>query len=179
MCVEREVKLKELTGKVRRRKDKVESFLDYLRVNTDFFTAPASSKYHSAFRGGLLHHSILVTEKMLEVNKALQADLSEESIVIVGLFHDVGKVNTYFEYGEKYIRVDKGMPHEVISLVMTSRFIPLTPDEAHAILYHNGLYTPLGKELIGKERPLTLLLHFVDLWCSRFEETRADEEGEE
>lgn len=170
MDVENE--LEELINKVVRRREQVWNFLEYLKSNTDFFTAPASSKYHSAFRGGLLYHSILVTKIMLDLNKALKANLDEESIVVTGLFHDVGKINTYIQFGSKYGKVDNGMPHEVLSLVHTSKFLDLTEDEMHAILYHNGLYTPLGKELVGKERPLTLLLHFADLWCSRFEEGR-------
>ena len=172
------IDLKKLVVKIKKRKEEVEKFLDYLKNNTDFFTAPASSKYHSAYEGGLLHHSILVTKKMLDLNEALNAGLDEESIVIAGLFHDVGKIGFYKWNGFSYERVGSktGAPHEILSLVYTSKFLDLTPDESHAILYHNGLYTPLGQELRGKERPLTLILHFADMWCSRFVEIRPNTE---
>ena len=166
--------LNQLLSKVRTRREQVENFLTFLENNTDFFKAPASTKYHSAYEGGLLYHSILVTKKMLDLNEALNAGLDEESIIIVGLFHDVGKIGVYHWDGSRYewIGNGTGAPHEVLSLVHTTRFLDLTEDEIHAILYHNGLYTPIGRNLIGKERPLTLLLHFADMWCSRFEESR-------
>ena len=42
-----------------------DKLLDYLRTGTDFFTAPASTRYHGAHEGGLLEHSLTVM-KLLE-----------------------------------------------------------------------------------------------------------------
>jgi hypothetical protein len=55
-------------------------------------------------------------------------------------------------------------------------FIDLTEEEQHAILFHNGLYTPLGRELTGNETPLSMLVHFSDMWASRVVEQTNKEE---
>jgi 23S rRNA maturation-related 3'-5' exoribonuclease YhaM len=54
--------------------------------------------------------------------------------------------------------------------MIASKFIELTEEEEFAILYHNGMYVSSGRDIQGKERPLQQLLHFSDMWCSRFVE---------
>jgi hypothetical protein len=63
-----------------------------LHTETTWLTSPASTKYHLNREGGLLEHSIGVAETLLQLRAALAPEISEESCVIVGLFHDVGKV---------------------------------------------------------------------------------------
>src|SRR5574344_1393620 len=76
-----------------------EKFLQWLN-NSDFFTAPASAKMHSAFSGGLCLHSMnvynrLLDELKLEYGDKWEDNCSLESATIMGLFHDLCKVNTF------------------------------------------------------------------------------------
>lgn len=158
-----------------------EELLQYLEKN-GFFTAPASSKYHLSKQGGLLEHSINVTDLMISINDTLNA-ANISSIAIVGLFHDIGKSN-YFgkpNYVENILKNGKrsdakpyernkeilNVPHEVSAIHILSKFIELTEQETFAILYHNGLYTSIGYGLKGNEQPLQMLVHFADMWASR------------
>jgi hypothetical protein len=52
----------------------------------------------------------------------------------------------------------------------------LTEEEEFGILYHNGMYTALGRDISGKERPLQQVLHFSDMYCSRFVESKNKED---
>lgn len=158
--------------------------LDYLKEN-GYFTAPCSSGYHLAKENGLLEHSVNVTKLMFKIADSL--DCFEEemkgSIVICGLFHDLGKANYYNKpnYVENVLKSGKqsaakpyktnkellNIPHEISSIHILSKFIKLTEEETFAILYHNGLYTSVGYGLRGNERPLQMILHFADMWSSR------------
>ena len=63
---------------------------------SDFFTAPASAKYHGSYEGGLVEHSLNVYNaltKLLTIYPEIQ--VSDESVAIVALFHDLCKVNMY------------------------------------------------------------------------------------
>lgn len=160
-----------------------ESLLQYLEDN-HYFTSPSSTKFHGAYEEGNLQHSINVTETMLNIATTLSYNFKKESILIVGLFHDLAKASYYGYEGyipnlsektnkqseSKPFKVNPNMPpipHEVASLHILSKFIQLTDEEATAIVFHNGLYTGLGREINGKETPLMLLLHFSDMWDSR------------
>lgn len=158
-----------------------------------FYEAPCSSKYHLAKEGGLAEHSLNVYETMTKMNKALNAGVDENSLIITGLLHDVGKMGLNGEpyyvpaYEEKnlmisgqVVRTEKiptggfegnkkllNIRHEFISVTTISQYIDLTIDEYNAILYHNGLYTPAGQDIKGKETPLYLLLHSADMWAAR------------
>ena len=171
--------------------DKLFSFIEregakelrkYLDV-IDYFTAPASANFHLNREGGLLEHSLNVASTMLDVADRIQTSLTKESIVIVGLFHDLGKADYYgkpnyvpnilksgaistarpYETNKELL----GVPHEVVAVQVLPRFIRLTELESHAIYFHNGLYVPSGNALRGKETDLQLLLHFADMWASR------------
>ena len=77
--------------------DKLLSFLE----KSDFFTAPASTRYHGAYEGGLLRHSLNVYECLVEylarerVKQKYELNVSEESAAIAALLHDICKVNLY------------------------------------------------------------------------------------
>jgi 23S rRNA maturation-related 3'-5' exoribonuclease YhaM len=159
--------------------------LGYLE-KANYFTAPASTQYHGAKESGLLEHSVNVTELLWKINTALDAPFTSESIAIVGLFHDIGKTGYYGKpnYVENILKsgkrseskpyeINKDMlpvPHEVSAIHILSKYINLTEEEVFAILYHNGLYTPVGYGLKGNERKLQTALHFADMWASRFVE---------
>jgi hypothetical protein len=76
-------------------RDGVNDLVSYLLTETDFFKAPASSKYHGAVEEGLIMHSLTVLDVMNELKEYLNMDVSKESMVICGLFHDVCKINFY------------------------------------------------------------------------------------
>lgn len=151
-----------------------------------YFDAPASGSYHLAKRGGLLEHSINVTETLLKMAKAVDAPYERETLIIVGLLHDIGKADYYGkpQYIDNILKSGKrseakpyetnkervAIPHEVAALHIIPLHMELTEDEAFAILYHNGLYTSIGYQLKGKETPLQILLHCADMLSSRGEE---------
>jgi HD superfamily phosphohydrolase YqeK len=62
---------------------------------SDFFTAPASTKYHGNYEGGLCDHSIGVYERLVRLNEIYEARVEPESAAIAALFHDVCKIDFY------------------------------------------------------------------------------------
>ena len=80
----------------------LEELKHYLTFETDFFEAPASTKYHGNFKGGLCAHSLTVYKLMSDLKTQLSAvanlNIPEISIVVVGLLHDIAKTNYYEEY---------------------------------------------------------------------------------
>lgn len=91
-------------------RDGINDLVEWLRNETDFFTAPCSTLFHGNFEGGLLEHSLRVLEFALHnFNriKAINPDLEylKESLIISALFHDVCKVNQY-KPAEKWTKVD-------------------------------------------------------------------------
>lgn len=81
-----------LKQKVAVRQAEFRKFIGFLEGETSWLTSPASTRYHLNVEGGLLLHSVGVAETALKLRYLLAPDLSEESVVITALFHDVGKV---------------------------------------------------------------------------------------
>ena len=86
------------------KREGADKLLEWLCDKSDFFEAPASSKYHNAFEGGLCAHSLNVarrlkllvdTEKKLCPDKESVTHITDESVIICGLLHDVCKANFY------------------------------------------------------------------------------------
>lgn len=158
----------ELLNKVTRKGANIEGLISKLE-NSDFFIAPASTKWHNAVKGGLADHSLNVyyNLKSLVKNKHLEEQISEESIIICGLLHDLSKMNfyepsirnvkVYSDSGSKYdnlgrfdwvaeetyqtVNEKKRFQygnHEENSEFMIRCFIPLTLEESIAILHHHG-----------------------------------------
>lgn len=156
-----------------------------------FFTAPCSGAHHLSKEGGLAEHSLNVYNIMMSLNESFDAKLPVESIILCGLLHDLGKAGDYGKpnYVENILKSGKPaakpyktnpellyVPHEIRSIAIAERCISLTEEEEFAILYHNGMYSELKYSYSGKETPLSLVLHFADLWASRVTEV---EEGTE
>ena len=157
----------------------MDKLIEFLKAS-DFFEAPASTRFHGAFRGGLLAHSM----KVYEILKTKTPD--SDSVRIIALLHDICKANYYKtdyrnaknELGvwEKvpYYTVDDTIPygHGEKSVMMISEFIKLTNEEKYAIRWHMGFTEP--KELYGtiglayKKYPIALLTHEADLEASYF-----------
>ncbi|HPP67094.1 MAG TPA: HD domain-containing protein, partial [bacterium] len=131
-------------------------------------------------------HSVNVANLMLELKNILIPDISDEGCVIVGLFHDIGKIgmphspryikkNSNYTYNENQIE----MSVAARSLYLVSKYISLTDQEAQAILYHDGQYIIENKSIAHKECPLTLLVTFADTWSAAKEDGRITKETQE
>lgn len=134
--------------------------------SSDWFEAPASTKYHGACKGGLCQHSLNVYKHLLDLSKEYD-DIDRSSIIIVALLHDFSKMNVYeLSYRNKKVYSENGSKsdnggrfdwiseqsytlmdeanrfiygnHEETSEFMARTFIPLTIEESVAILYHHG-----------------------------------------
>lgn len=82
-----------LLRKIKRKDADIEGLIKYLE-DTDFFNAPASTQYHCSFPGGLCLHSLNVFDALVELTKN-DDRYSEDTIAIVGLLHDLSKINFY------------------------------------------------------------------------------------
>ena len=172
-----------------------DKLLDYL-TNSDFFTAPASARYHLSEPGGLCEHSLNVYKRLVdlvrhEYGDDYQSFATDETLVICGLLHDVCKVNYYAvdyrnvkeETGwvkRPYYKVDERFPygHGEKSVFIVSQYIKLSADEAMAINWHMGGFDDRVKggsyalsEAYGKYK-LALLLHVADMMASYLDEER-------
>jgi len=178
MLIEKEYE--ELKSKIKDRKKDFDDFINFLETKTKWLTTPASVRYHLSEKKGLLKHSVGVTKTLLKLRELLTPQLSEESCIIVGLFHDVGKVGMphcprYNEDGEKFVYNKNQIEMQIAnkSLYLVSKYIPLSDEESQAILYHDGQYIPENRFIAHKECPLTLLLTFSDTWTAAvYEEGR-------
>lgn len=157
-----------------------------------FFEAPCSGAHHLSKEGGLAEHSLNVYEHMVALRLAFNSDIPADSIKICAILHDLGKMGDYGKanYVENILKSGKRsdskpyitnkellyIPHEIRSIAIAERYISLKEEEEFAILYHNGMYSELKYSFNGNETPLSLVLHFADMWASRIAEA---EEGEE
>lgn len=162
-----------LAEKVVVRKKQFNDFVKFLKQKTEFFEAPASTIYHLNMKHGLLYHSVGVAETLLKIKNALTPELSDESCVICGLFHDAGKAG--LPGAPLYVKTKKGyeinkelveMQVAIRSLFLISKFIDLSADEAQAVTYHDGQYIPQGKDVAHRETPLLTILHFADFYTA-------------
>jgi 23S rRNA maturation-related 3'-5' exoribonuclease YhaM len=117
----------------------IESLLDYL-LESDYFTAPASTRFHNCFPGGLCLHSLNLVIAFSAANKQLLNPFPPDSVVICGLLHDLCKVNAYLKTGKRYKSVKATTGHATLSLSRIEEHIQLTPQEDDVIRYHMGLF---------------------------------------
>ncbi len=150
--------------------------------NTDFFVAPASTRYHGSHPGGLVEHSVNAAEALVDLIEAFDADIPIQSAVLVALLHDVCKAEYYHEttrrakdadgkwqdvraYSVRQDRLPLG--HGEKSLYIVRSCMDLTDEEACAIRWHMGAYCDqqqYGEMGMAMERyPLALLLHEADM----------------
>lgn len=149
---------------------KVDNFFLWLEEETDFFTAPASSRYHLAIPGGLLTHSLNVVGRLLKFENYVTVDA-----VLSGLFHDICKINTY-EKTETGYKKRELLPygHGEKSVMILRDFLYLSDNAMAAIRYHMGAFFNDDKDVVMKvfkEYPLARNLHIADL-MSTCEEDR-------
>ncbi len=155
--------------------------LDWI-LTTDFFTAPASTKYHCACEGGLVQHSVTVYKTLREKHFDAETD-SEESFAICALLHDLCKAEFYKvsvrnvkneETGswekQPFYMVEDIFPygHGEKSVFLIERFMRLKPAEAMAIRWHMGGFDSSSKggdfsvSLAYEKYPLAVKLHVAD-----------------
>ena len=168
-----------------------------LSSSSDFFLAPASTKYHLAYEGGLVEHSINVYNCLKDYlfrQKArvdYQLVFTDETVAIVALLHDLCKVNVY-QKSMRNIKDKTGawtqvpsydysdpLPygHGEKSVYIISGFMKLTREEAFAIRYHMGFSDTDDKQNVGQafERfPLALALSIADMEATYFVETKSN-----
>lgn len=137
-----------------------EKLLRFLQ-KTDYFTAPASTKFHSSVPGGLMFHSVNMAKALLEkkreyVNRGgryqeMFQKIPDESMIIIGLFHDLSKVE-YYSVQMRNRKIDgewQQVPFYMVddqiplgkaekSVIMLSQFMRLTREEVYAIRWHRA-----------------------------------------
>ncbi len=171
--------------KTKIKRDGADKLLDFL-MSSDFFTAPASARYHSAYEGGLLDHSLNVYDCLCAylnrdyAKEKFKLSYSDETVAIVSLLHDICKVNVY-KPGFRNVKNEQGkweqvptfefddkLPygHGEKSVYMISPFIKLTREEAFAIRYHMGFSNVDDQRNVGKAFemfPLAFALSTADM----------------
>ena len=156
--------------------------LEWLRT-TDFFTAPASTRYHCACPSGLVQHSVNVYEVMMEKHFDPETD-SAESFALCALLHDVCKaqfykISTRNVKNEKtgqwekvpYYTIEDAFPygHGEKSVFLIERFVRLKPAEATAIRWHMGGFDDAARggnfsiSVAYDKYPIAVKLHLADL----------------
>ena len=150
---------------------------------TDFFIAPASTRYHCACDQGLVMHSLNVYHLLKKFCEDRSDGETDESIAICGLLHDVCKANFYSiatrnvknEKGQweqrPYYTVEDQFPygHGEKSVWLIERFLRLTPSEAMAIRWHMGVFDDSVKSggfaisHAFEKYPIAVKLHLADL----------------
>lgn len=110
-----------------------------------FFTAPASTKYHGAYEGGLFDHSIAVSRALVDLTDKLGLEwCTPQSARVVGMYHDLCKVDNYvldFESGKWKYNSDMIIPgHGDKSVILTQKYIRLTEEEIACIRWHMGAF---------------------------------------
>ena len=165
---------------------------------TDFFTAPASTAYHNNFPGGLLSHSINVTEfAIINFNHIIkykpELETLKESVILCALFHDLCKCNVYKSiqkwtkdvdnkwksYNGYEFKDDFPAGHGSKSVILLNRYIKLTDVEILAIMYHMGAFD-VGQSICNyakmgfdkaSEHPLVKIIYNADSLATVLENT--------
>lgn len=168
-----------------------DKLLEYLiSPQSDFFSAPASTRFHGSYAEGLVEHSLnvyyclkdyLARERCKEIYKM---DYSEETIAIVALLHDICKINCY-KPGKRNVKVngkwesvdtfefDDQLPygHGEKSVYIITGFMRLTREEAFAIRYHMGFSNNDNPNSIGytfEHYPIAFALSTADMEATYF-----------
>ena len=170
-----------------------QALLDYLVNKSDFFTAPASTKFHGAHAGGLCEHSVNVYDCLKDyLERPRVAELygldeySPETVAIVALLHDLCKVGCY-KAGTRNVKneatgqwdkvptffYEDPLPygHGEKSVYIISGFMRLSREEAMAIRWHMGFSGAEDKNLVGRaleQYPLAFALSVADMEATYF-----------
>jgi hypothetical protein len=172
----------------------VDGLIEWMENETDFFTAPASTRAHGVFEGGLLVHSLNVYKLLTSFAKNIP-DLNPESMIVVGLLHDLCKANFYKKSvknikipGEKRWEEQEGyavddlfpMGHGEKSVYLSMKHISLTDEEAVSIRWHMGGYDDSARAYAGglaqsaayEKYPLAAATAIADMYAAHFADKR-------
>ena len=173
------------------KREGADKLLEYLcSSQCDFFTAPASTRYHGSYRGGLVEHSLNVYHCLkdylnrAQVKEQYHMEYSEESIAIAALLHDICKINCY-KTGVRNKKIDGAwqqvevfeyqdeLPygHGEKSVYIITGFMRLTREEAFAIRYHMGFSNsdnPNNISYTFMHFPLAFALSTADMEATYF-----------
>jgi len=187
-------RFEELLSSVQR--EGVDKLLDFIR-KSDFYTAPASTRFHGSHEGGLLEHSLNVYTCLQSKSynplwdEYLKA-IDKDSLIIMALLHDLCKTYYYTiemrnkknEFGQwesvPFYAVDDKIPygHGEKSVMMIEEYIKLKPVERYAIRWHMGAYS--GEKdwnILGaayEKYPLVLALHEADMEATYLMEKKVE-----
>lgn len=178
--------------KKRIHRDGIEQFMAWLE-KTDFFEAPASTRFHGNYPGGLLEHSLNVYDQTILLC-TMYYDTPEltdellESATISSLFHDICKTQTYSKYMKNVKNQDTGrwesveaykteiklpLGHSQKSVIILQQFMKLKLDEVYAVLAHMGFSDASFKggdgyvgEILDRSK-LALMVHLADMVASK------------
>lgn len=98
------------------KRDGINDLLKWLE-DSDFFTAPASTRFHGNYEGGLCEHSLNVHRELTRLNDVYQLGYSKETIAITALFHDLCKVN-YYKRGTRNVKDENGKGISSLSVLL-------------------------------------------------------------
>ena len=176
------------------KRDGMEKLLEWLEEKTDFFDAPASSRFHGSYKGGLLEHSLNVYDEMKRLLSAYpEVSVSDETVVLSTLFHDLCKANMYKtekrnrknEHGqwESYdvYTIDEKFcfgGHGSKSVYLLQHFIKLEPEEAVAINCHMSAFD--DNKYVGnayEQFPFAWLLSAADQSATYIKENKRFKEA--
>ena len=173
------------------RREGADALLDYLEHKSDFFTAPASAKYHGAYEGGLCEHRVNVYHCLTEylarerVQELYGVEAPAESAAVAALLHDLCKIGCYRQ-GTRNVKGPDGkwqavptfyyedkLPygHGEKSVYIISGFMKLRREEAMAIRWHMGFSGDEDKRLVGQafqQYPLAVALSVADMEATYF-----------
>lgn len=180
------------------KRDGINELLEYVE-NSDFFTAPASSRFHSHYEGGLADHTLKVYRRLTRLMEAEYGpgNFNEESVAVAALFHDVCKIDYYKtdfrntkENGEwikvPFYTVDEKLPygHGEKSVYIINGYMRLSREEALAINWHMGGFdfrVKAGSYAYSQayyKYPLAVMLHLADMQATYLDE-KVDEDKTE
>lgn len=169
-----ETYIRDLLNEVER--EGVKDYIQYIETS-DFFSAPASTKYHRDYPGGLAEHCLNLLEPLKLSNSRLKEEeqLPEDSLIIIALCHDVCKEGLYIGDCGNYRTLPDhpaNNKHSILSIERIKKYIRLTRNERDIILYHMGLfscyeygmeYTPEDLMRAIKRHPLVQIFAAIDM----------------
>jgi len=149
-----------------------QDFRRYL-IEREFFILPASSHHHGNYEGGLFDHGFEVMKCLAYMTRNLNIHWeNERSPYIVGMFHDLCKLENYYWDGQEWRYNDRQIlpGHGDKSVMLLSQFMTLTREEVFCIRFHMGPYEAWSREQYGKaigEYETVLWTHTADMYASK------------
>ncbi len=181
--------LSKLIGEIEsvKRREQLTGLFRHIEKHCDLSKLPASCYMHGSYEGGCVDHSVRVTKVALELRPIVAPLISKDSIITVGLCHDLSKIGFVTKNGivPRYLRNQNFDPNQfpsrnnrpwfynssqiqfplaVSTAIIAAKWTDLTWAELQAITAHDGQYCEQNKPFSHHETPLTLLITMADTW---------------